>query len=201
LSNLFLSSLWPGLLAWSLLYVSDYTLTITCARLYRKGVNEKIVFEGSYEITPYFQKDIDSLRVVSPRFLLALLLIDGLLALFWLLYAQWLPEFYEFLLGVMILIQLSIHTRHLRNLFLFRAINKTGGVSGRIEYSRALLLRMSSVESLVFSGMFLLLFAFTQSWFILGGAVGCLSLAAKHYKLARKRSAVARSAVQTPQST
>jgi hypothetical protein len=201
LSNFFLRSLWPGLLVWIVLYVSDYALTITAARLYRKGVNEKIVFEGSYEITPYFQKDIDSLRLISPRFLVALLWIAGLLTFSWLFFARSQPELYEFMLGLMILVQLSIHTRHLRNLFLFRAITKTSGITGRIEYSRALMLRMSSTESLIFSGMFLILFAFTQSWFILGGAVGCLSLAAKHFRLARKCSAVTKSAVQTPQST
>jgi hypothetical protein len=201
LSNFFLRSLWPGLLVWIVLYVSDYALTITAARLYRKGVNEKIVFEGSYEITPYFQKDIDSLRLISPRFLVALLWIAGLLAVSWLFFAQSQPELYEFMLGLMILVQLSIHTRHLRNLFLFRAITKTSGITGRIEYSRALMLRMSSTESLIFSGMFLILFAFTQSWFILGGAVGCLALAAKHFRLARKCSTVPKSTVQTPQST
>lgn len=201
MSNFFLRSLWPGLLVWIVLYVSDYALTITAARLYRKGVNEKIVFEGSYEITPYFQKDIDSLRLISPRFLVALLWIAGLLTFSWLFFARSQPELYEFMLGLMILVQLSIHTRHLRNLFLFRAITKTNGITGRIEYSRALMLRMSSTESLIFSGMFLILFAFTQSWFILGGAVGCLSLAAKHFRLARKCSAVTKSAVQTPQST
>jgi len=194
LSNFFLSSLWPGLIVWILLFISDYTLTITCARLYRNGVNEKLVFEGSYEITPYFQKDIDSLRLVSPRFLLILVLFSGLLAMEWFFSQKTLPHFYEFLLGALILVQLQVHTRHLRNLFLFRAMNKTGGVSGRIEYSRPLLLRMSAVDALVFSGLYLVLFAFTQSWFIFGGVVVCLSLAVKHYRLARKWSAFATAA-------
>lgn len=201
LSNLFISSLWPGLLVWGVLYIADYALTITCARLYQMGVNEKFVFEGSYEITPYFQKDIDSLRLISPRFLAALLLTGGLLAGSWLISAQTQPELYEFVLGVMILVQLSVHSRHFRNLFLFRSIIKTGGVTGRIEYSRALLLRMSSVEALIFSGLYLLLFAFTQSWFILGGTIGCLSLAARHRSFSRKGSASATAAVQSPQGT
>jgi hypothetical protein len=198
LSNFFLTSLWPGLLVWILLYISDYTLTITCARLYRNGVNEKLVFEGSYEITPYFQKDIDALRLISPRFLLILVLFSGLLAVERLFSQQTLPHFYEFLLGALILAQLQVHTRHLRNLFLFRAINKTGGVSGRIEYSRPLLLRMSAVDALVFSGLYLVLFAFTQSWFIFGGVVVCLSLAVKHRRLARKWSAAATATAPSP---
>jgi hypothetical protein len=181
------------------LYVCDYALTITCARLYRRSVNEKLVFEGSYETTPLFQKDVDSLRRLSPRFIAALILCGNLLAGSWLLSAQSQPELYEFLLGVMILVQVSIHTRHGRNLFLFRAMNKTDEVRGRIEYSRSLLLRMSSVEHFIFSALYLILFAFTQSWFIFGGAVGCLSLAAKHRSLARKRLATAPAAVQSPQ--
>ena len=70
-------------------------------------MNEKIVFEGSYEITPLFQEDVDSLRVISPRFLFALALSGGLLAGSWLLSAQSEPEWYDFVLGVMILVQLQ----------------------------------------------------------------------------------------------
>ena len=58
-------------------------------------------------------------------------------------------------------------------------------VRGRIEYSRRLTLRMSSVELLGFSGLFLLLFILTQSWFILGGTMSCLVTAVKHLRLAR----------------
>jgi len=67
MSNFFFDSFWPGAVAWSVLYVSDYVLTLTCARLYQMGAKEKIVFEGSYELTPFFQKDINSLRKISHR--------------------------------------------------------------------------------------------------------------------------------------
>ena len=60
--NPLLTRLWPGLFVWSVLYVSDYALTLTCARLYRAGVSNKIAFEGSFEINPYFQADIDLLK-------------------------------------------------------------------------------------------------------------------------------------------
>jgi hypothetical protein len=95
------------------------------------------------------------------------------------------PEIYAFALGALVLIQLSIHTRHFRNLFLFRAA-ATEAVRGRIEYDRQLSLRASAVELLTFCGLFVMLFAFTKSWFILGGAASCLSVAAKHWQLARK---------------
>jgi hypothetical protein len=58
---IFFSNLWPGLTIWSLLYVSDYAFTIVCARLYRSRVSEKLVFEGSFELNPVFQQDVNSL--------------------------------------------------------------------------------------------------------------------------------------------
>jgi hypothetical protein len=159
--------------------------------MYQRGVRNKIVFEGSYELTPYFQRDIDSLRIVSPRFVLALLVNSILLFAVWRLTQPALPQLYAFFLGALILTQLSVHIRHLRNLFLFRTA-LTDAVRGRIEYDRPVSLRASAIELLSFSVMFLVIFAFTQSWFVLGGCVACLSLAAKHWRLARKHaSAVA----------
>jgi hypothetical protein len=141
--------------------------------------------EGSYEITPFFQRDIDSLRRISPRFLVMLFVTTFLLATVWYLSEQSAPELYVFLAGAMILLELTVHIRHLRNLLTFRAMSKSNCVRGRIEYSRSFILRMSSEELFIFSAFFVLLFVFTQSWFVLGGAATCLSTAIKHRRLAR----------------
>ena len=85
LGTFLVDNLWPGMVVWSVLYISDYSLTLACARLYRRGVSARIVFEGSFEITPYFQSDIDSLKVVSPRFVAAMLLTWVYLAAVWFL--------------------------------------------------------------------------------------------------------------------
>jgi len=184
---------------WGLLYVSDYALTITCARLYRR--QETIVFEGSYEVTPFYQLDINSLRVVSPRFVFVLLLTLAALGFLWILNeSSPAPELWQFVLGALIGTQLAVHMRHFRNLALFRAINHADWVRGRIEYGRAGMLRGSSWECFAFSGSFLVLFPFTGSWFILGGAVGCLSLGVKHRRLATKVHANLAGASQ-PQQT
>jgi hypothetical protein len=185
-SNLFFKAFWPGAVVWSVLYISDYFLTLTCARLYQAGASEKIVFEGSFELTPFFQKDIDSLRKISPRFLILLVLSNCYLLLVWWLVGVSQNELYQFALGYMILLQLMVHIRHLRNLFLFRAMSRTDGVRGRIEYPRPLLLRMSAFECLTFSGLYFVLFAIVQSYFLLGGTIACLLLAAKHRKIAYK---------------
>jgi hypothetical protein len=189
-----LNSFWAGAALWTLLYISDYALTLVSARLYRAGANDKIVFEGSYELTPYYQGDIDSLRAVSPRFLLALLFSLVLLFSLW-----WLTlEMYSFALGAMILIELTVHMRHVRNLFLFRAIVSTDEVRGRIEYSRPLMLRLSSLEILMFAVLFTLLFAYKPSWFVFGGVVSCLSQSVNHWKLAQNAAV---SKIQATSST
>ena len=186
LSDFLYGNPWLGMVIWSVFYISDFSLTMVCAKLYRSGVNNTIVFEGSYELNPYFQSDVDALRFISPRFLGALALTNA-----WLLFSWWVsteshPALYEFVVGALISIQLTVHIRHLRNLFLFRAIIQSNVVHGRIEYFRPLTLRMSSVEIFAFSGLFATVFVFTLSWFTLGGAAACFALALKHKRLAAR---------------
>lgn len=198
--NFLLEHAWPGVVLWDLPYISDYALTITCARLY--GRQETIVFDGSYEITPFFQRDINSLRVVSPRFVFILLLTSGFLGFLWILNeSSPAPELWQLVLGALIGVQLAVHLRHLQNLVLFRSIHNTDLIRGRIEYSRPLVLRASSREFFAFSGFYLMLFAFTGSWFILGGAATCLLLGAKHRRLAAKLHTNVARASQSPQQT
>ncbi len=186
MANLFLESPWPGLIVWTALYISDFAMTMTCARLYRSGVNEMIAFEGSIEITPFYQKDVDALRLISPRFILVTVLT-------WVfLYAMWLGSrsdgnfgLYEFVLGAQICVQLAIHMRHFRNYFLFRAMLKGEGPRGRMEYGRTTMLRLSAVELYSFCGLFAVLAAVMQNWFFVGGAFACAVTALKHRKLAK----------------
>jgi hypothetical protein len=179
------NSLWPGLVIWLLLYISDYALTITCAKLYRAGVSDKIVFEGSFELNPVFQRDVDALKTVSRRFVFLWIFTDMLLSFIWVLTRQVNPDLYVFVLGSWILLELTVHVRHLRNLFLFRGFSDPSAVRGRIEYTRAFMLRNSAAELFVFFALYLAIFAFTQSWFLLGGATTCLFTAVKHTLLAR----------------
>jgi hypothetical protein len=188
---LFYASPWPGILLWAALYVSDFLHTMACARLYQRGAREHMAFDGSYEITPYYQGDVDALRMVSPRFVFALIASCIVQWLIWRLAVGGgvLPHLYLFSLGMMINIQLTIHVRHLRNLFLFRAMLADEGIKGRIEYARVAMLRLSAVELLAFAALYAVLYAVTLSWFILGGVVICVSVAVNHRALARKHAA------------
>ena len=178
---------WVGLAMWGVLYTSDLVLTMTSARLYQQGAREFVVFEGSFEITPYYQNDVDRLRMFSPRFFAALAVTCVVQALLWYLTmrALILPDLYLFGLGAMVLVELTIHIRHVRNLFLFRALLAGHGIKGRLEYPRPIMLRLSAMEVVSFAILYAILFVVTDSWFLLGGAFACLSLAVNHRNLSR----------------
>jgi hypothetical protein len=189
----FYLSPWPGALCWAALFVSDMLLTVTCARMYQAGVRDRIVFEGSYELTPYHQADIDALRAFSPRFLLALVTSCALLVYLWWLTIgdSFVSVSYEVALGAMILVQLTVHVRHLKNYFLFRAVLAGEGIEGRMQYTRPTMLTHSAVELFSFAALYGILCVLTASWFVFGGAIACAIVGVKHRQLARQHAAPA----------
>lgn len=178
--------LWIASGLWALSYISDYALTLYTARLYHAGARQHFGFGGSFELTPYFQSDIDKLRRLSPRFWLALLLSMVTMGLVWVLSVAVLrlPTFFTFLIGAMLLRQAAVHLRHARNLVLFRAVRDTSDVSGQITYARPLVLKLSSAEFGAYGLLYLILALVTGSWFVLGGAVSCAVVSVQHWRLA-----------------
>jgi hypothetical protein len=191
--DIFTASPWPGLVLWTGLYISDYALTIACARMYQSGVRQHICFDGSYEITPYYQPDVDALRAVSPRFLVALVVSLLLVSALWSATAagDFGSEMYQVALGGMILLELAIHVRHLRNYHLFRAVLAGRALTGRIEYARAATLAHSAVELGAFAAIYAVVSAITGSWFVAGGALACAMLAIKHRVMAGQQDIAA----------
>ena len=185
----FLSSPLPGMLTWAAVYLLDYARTLTGARLYQGAGRAVLEFEGSYELTPQFQDDVNKLRPVSRRFILALILSEGLLLMFWGLSVRVLGlwQAYEGVLGVMLMLEAAIHLRHTRNIQLFRFLQRhPAAVEGHVRYRRALIL-WNSVWDLVGMGVLLTLLALLLgSWFLGGGAVGVLALALRHFIMQRK---------------
>ncbi len=178
-------NVWLALGIWVVLYVSDYYLTIMGARRYRDGVKNHIEFEKYYELTPYFQKDINALRLFSPRFLLALALTAAGQALVWYLAVRviHLPWLFELVMGGYILVELAIHVRHFRNLALFRFAARSQGVEGKISYKKWLSLNVSAVEMASFAIMLLIILLLTGRLFFAGGALTCLMTGIKHSRM------------------
>jgi hypothetical protein len=179
------TSPWQGVILWVILYTSDYYLTLYAARQH-KSISQ-IQFEGSIELTPQFQNDIDHLKPISRRHVILLVVFSIIISVIW-----WLLNFlgtswgYLVILGMLLLMEIAVHIRHLRNIFLFREINLRGGVEGSILYRRWFSYQISFFDFALFGGLFLLTAILTGSWFFAGGVISCFLIAFKHKSLSGK---------------
>ena len=191
LEQLLIQHVWLAIALCGGSYISDYYLTLYSARLYQAKAKEHFSFGGSFELTPYYQTDVDRLRRWSPHFGLMLFLLVIAVLLVWWLTVRWLnlPDLFLFLVGALLLREAAIHVRHIRNIVLFRYARDTEEVKGHIEYSRRLVLKISADEMASFSLLFLLIALLVDSWLILGGAVACAIIGFEQLKLARKAGA------------
>ena len=188
--DFYLGHCWVGPTVWAVLFIFDYALTLVCARLYKAHWSQVFVYEGSFELTPYFQRDIDTLRALSPRFFLILISEFLLLLGLGVFVSGEAPELYSSALGAAILLQLAIHSRHLENLVAYRRA-RLKETTGRIEMSRRAILEQSGAHLFAFFGLYLVVWAFTWSWFVLGGVISTLLTGVKHWMSARKSVAAA----------
>lgn len=189
-----LADAWYSLAAWTAVAISDYFLTLYGARLYQTTLRHHVTFQGSYELTPIFQADVDAWRRWSPRFVRAVIATNAAMLAIWFIAVVLLgmPAVFAFMMGGLILRSLSIHLRHLRNIALARFIRSGEGVSGKVEYARWLTLRLSAVELLSVAGLFGLLALSGGGWAIFGGAAFNLLTGLQHWALsdqARQRTA------------
>jgi hypothetical protein len=180
------SNPWYGILLWMVLYISDYYLTIYCARGFREIGHFQ--FEGSFELTPHYQKDIDALQPISKLHLLLLLVYSAVILLVW-----WITRLsphlvwtYPLYLGMFLLLEVAVHLRHLRNVAIIHEVKKHGGVEGQILYRKWFSYRNSANELYITATLFLFIAALTYSLFFLGGALMCYGNGFKHSRLGKK---------------
>jgi len=198
MENLLATSPWPGVILWIILYISDYYLTLYSARGFREIGHFQ--FEGSFELTPQYQKDIDALKPVS-RLHITLLILYSLLIIFiwwftqYFLYLHWAYLLY---LGMFLLLEAAVHIRHLRNVSLIREVRKNGGVEGQISYRKWFTYKLSAFEFYLLSILFLVIAALTYSLFFLGGAIMCFGTGFKHSRLAKKAKSTAQVVASQP---
>jgi hypothetical protein len=184
------TSPWYGVILWIILYTSDYYLTIYSARGFREiGYFQ---FEGSFELTSQYQKDIDNLKPVSKLHITLLVAYSLLILLIWWItrisiYLQWAYLLY---LGMFLLLEVAVHMRHLRNIALIREARKNGGMEGQITYKKWFSYRISAYELYLSSALFLLIALLTYSLFFLGDAIMCFGTGIKHSRLAKKAKTV-----------
>jgi len=180
------ASPWYGIILWMFLYTSDYYLTLYSARGFQE--TGRFQFEGRFELTPQYQKDIDQLRPVS-RLHITLLFAYSLLILivWWItslsIYLQWTYPLY---LGMFLLLEVAVHLRHFRNIFLIQEIRRNGGADGQLTYKKWFSYRISAYELYISATLFLLVALLTYSLFFLGGSIMCYGTGFKHSRLAHR---------------
>lgn len=195
------TSPWYGLILWIILYISDYYLTIYSARGFREIGHFQ--FEGSMELTPQFQNDVDHLRPISKRHIVWLFLSSLILLLVWWITRQsvFLEWTYPLYLGMFLLLEVAVHFRHLRNIAIIREVRRNGGVEGQITYKQWFSYRNSASELYITATFFLLVAVLTYSLFFFGGAIACYGTAYRHAGLARKTGRPAQPSGTVPRTS
>jgi hypothetical protein len=186
---------WYGVILWIFLYTSDYYLTLYSARGFREIGHFQ--FEGSFELTPQYQKDIDNLRPISRLHLILLVAYSALILIIWWFtrLSGFLEWTYPLYLGMFLLLEVAVHLRHLRNIALIREIKKNGGVDGQVIYKKWFSYRISARELYIHATLFLIIAALTYSLFFLGGAIMCYGMGLRHSHMAWKAKKAAHTAV------
>lgn len=180
------TSPWYGVILWIILYTSDYYLTLYSARGCREIGHFR--FEGSFELSPQYQKDIDNLRPVSQLHLALLVIYSAMILIVWWItrLSAFLEWAYPLYLGMFLLLEVAVHLRHLRNVALIREVRRSGGVEGQIRYKKWFSYRISASELYLYATLFLLIVLLTYSLFFLGGAIVCYGMGFRHSRLATK---------------
>jgi hypothetical protein len=181
-----LERFWLAIGIWIVLYVLDYLFTLKAARMYQEGASKHMVFGGGYELNPVFQKDIARLRRLSPRFFLLLILFSILL---FMIYVLAFSGLFEFSLGLLVGVQLTVHMRHIRNLVIFSYAKNSQGMSGTLQYEHWLSLRISAIELFTYAGLFLLFLIVCPRLFVLGCAVSCFMVGWRHLMDSKRKPA------------
>jgi hypothetical protein len=163
-------------------FLADYVLTHLGARAAQR-VRDRWSVEGSYEMNPTWERQIDSGRWFSWRVPAVAGLVAVLLAAVRLLVEPGglgigigfglEPAFFGFAVGLMLLLQAPVLMAHATNLQTFRDLADPTAVEGGMRFSRWYTYRQGAWYVLRFAVLWLVLWLPSQQAFFLGGAVSC----------------------------
>src|SRR5678815_780469 len=170
---------------WLLAYLGDLFLTHWGASLRRKGKGASLSFDGSYELTPELQKDVDKGRI-APRLLVSIAFWAGLLGVI----SQFIANdsvrsVYFLFLGGLLLVEIPVYLRHVRSL---SWVFITRGIAGlpSATFPRHIAYRHSGIELLAFAMLFLAAGSVIGSLLLFGGAASCAVVGMKHLRLGKR---------------
>jgi hypothetical protein len=166
---------WLAVVLWLLFCLCDYYLTLIGNRLWMKYGQAHIEFEGSYELNPHHQKDVDALRWLSPRYLVMLSLSALCLAFIrWLSDSLKVSEIFTAVIGCLLLTELTVIARHVENISRFTLMKEPGSIEGHIRSARWVDISLLARDYGYWALLFLILFCLTGSWLFVGGTLSGL---------------------------
>lgn len=169
---------------WAAMYVFDYASTLWLARAYQSTLNRYVIYEGGIELNPVFEKEIARQRTISPKFVFALTLYFLIILLSGF---TW-PIALEITSGASLLTWAFIDLRHLRNYaFVWFLRRKPDSLKGQQQYTYWLMQKLVSTEAFGFALLYFFLALLTWRVFFAMGALTCLALAIRHYRLANRK--------------
>jgi hypothetical protein len=183
LERLLLASPEPALALGALIFAAEYFTAIYQAHVYQTGVKGFIEYEGLYQLTPEFAAVINRRRIISGRFALRLgVLLMCIVAVWWLCLQQSnRPEVFLFLMGGFVLDEAAEIIRQYRHGMIWREVRKSGGLDGKVIYTRRLAYMQTVYDRYGFVLLYGFLFLVTGSWFLLGGAFACFATS-RHFR-------------------
>lgn len=182
LTDFILAHPWSTVIAWVVLYISDYSLTLYGSKLFR---SQKIIeIEGSYELNPAYIEDIEKRRIISPNTVTIFILYSVLFSIN-AYHARQMPLVFLFVAGAIIITELAVHIRHFDNIIEWKRLarNENGEYSGHIWYSRTAVYRSSSIRLLCMAAYTLAAYGLTGNYMLLGGVFGIALITCQHWKL------------------
>jgi hypothetical protein len=166
-----------AIVLWVFVYSCDFFLTLYGNQLRTKYAAAHIGMDGSYELNPFFQRDVNANKKASRRFLFMLALFSLWLVFMW-VGAQAIrrPEVFSISAGYLLLMEVPILERHVQNVSLFNAMKTPGVTVGFITRARwtdlLLLGRLGGFWLLAYGALFFL----TGNWLFVGGVLSMFSI-------------------------
>jgi hypothetical protein len=159
-------------------FVLDWSLTHIGAAASVK-VRDRWAAEGSYELNPTWQSEIDAGRRFTWRMVgVAVALAALLLAMRYVVELGELDAaIFAVAAGAVLLLQAPTIMVHANNLQTFRDLADPTAITGSVRFSRWLVLRQAAWYLVRFAALWLVLWVPSQQAFFLGGALSCLLFA------------------------
>jgi hypothetical protein len=134
-----------GAALWVVLHTLDYYLTLWSVVIHRAGADKSYDVGGSVELNPIMEGALERKSRVSWRFVLTL--VGGAVALWFLqpLAVGEDPDFWPFMLGIVLFTRLAVIGQHVHNIVFFKAVVR-GEIVGQLKIPRKKTLQLSTLR-------------------------------------------------------